>query len=203
MQTGLTMGIGDGKDISFKEFALKCARVMTPLIELRDEPLDSEIPNSFKPSDYHTRAIEKAQKELSKIQKWSLRKSEQEALIAHKKAFKELEDAMKSSSKSCNAFMDMLQKVVNWNAPTPDHEDLKKFMSEQLIVSLRWGMVSSRLLSVPMTGKKYKAMKVASLRSDITYHKRKYKAELKLAAERTSWVRELKLSLEENENRSE
>ena len=38
MPTGYTLDLYNGKDITFEEFVLKCARAFGALIDMRDEP---------------------------------------------------------------------------------------------------------------------------------------------------------------------
>ena len=59
MPTGYTAIIEEKPDLTFREFALKCARGMGACIMQRDEGMDS-LPRVDPPSDYHLKAKEKA-----------------------------------------------------------------------------------------------------------------------------------------------
>lgn len=50
MPTGYTHKIKDG--MTFKEYALRCARNFGALMDMRDDPMDAPIP-IFTPSGYH------------------------------------------------------------------------------------------------------------------------------------------------------
>ena len=88
MPTGYTLDLYDGKDITFEEFALRCARAFGALISMRDEPIDAPIPERFEPSDYHLKELEKAKKRLKEVKKWNEETAEQEAVRAYQEALK-------------------------------------------------------------------------------------------------------------------
>lgn len=51
MPTAYTADIAKG--ITFKQYAMNCARAFGALIDLRDKPANCEIPDVVYPSDYH------------------------------------------------------------------------------------------------------------------------------------------------------
>ena len=65
MPTGYTADLYDGKDVSFEDFTLNCARAFGALVSLRDEP-DAEIPDEFKVDEFYVKRFEKAKEELEK-----------------------------------------------------------------------------------------------------------------------------------------
>jgi hypothetical protein len=59
MPTGYTADIKNG--ISFKTFAMNCARAFGACVTLRDEPGGGDkIPEAFEASTYHAQQVEKA-----------------------------------------------------------------------------------------------------------------------------------------------
>lgn len=65
MPTGYTAPIYEGKQITFPEFAMQCARAFGALIDMRDDPMDSPIPDAFVPDTYHARELVKAREQLA------------------------------------------------------------------------------------------------------------------------------------------
>jgi len=66
MPTGYTDKINEG--ITFKTFALNCARAFGACVEFRDEGGGGEvIPEVFHPSDYHLKCQDKAISELQML----------------------------------------------------------------------------------------------------------------------------------------
>lgn len=53
MPSGYTSDIYHGKDVTFKEFALKCARNFGALMHMRDESLDTPIRLKNLEDSYH------------------------------------------------------------------------------------------------------------------------------------------------------
>lgn len=58
MPTGYTSPLYEGKEISFEQFALRCARNFGALVMMREEPLDTPIPEKFNPCEYCKREYE-------------------------------------------------------------------------------------------------------------------------------------------------
>ena len=84
MPTGYTLELYDGKDITFEEFVLKCARAFGALINMRDEPRDAPIPERFEPSYYHLKELIKAksgQKKLKNGMKKQRKKKQNELIM--------------------------------------------------------------------------------------------------------------------------
>ena len=138
MPTGYTADLKEGKQVTFQEFAMKCARAFGALVEMRDQPFDATIPDEFRPSSYHLDAIETAKKRLAEVEKWSSARAERQA----KKAF---DDEVRSSKKygeknekTKRAYNAMLKQVRKWVPPSKDHEGLKSFMIEQLTKSIEF-----------------------------------------------------------------
>jgi hypothetical protein len=61
MPTGYTAKLYDG-DQKFQDFAMECARAFGALIEMRDEPMNAKIPETFEPSEHHVNGLERAKK---------------------------------------------------------------------------------------------------------------------------------------------
>ena len=64
MPTGYTADIYHGKDVSFKDFVLTCARSRGALIHMREEPLDTPIRKRDNSNSYHLKEIKRLNKEI-------------------------------------------------------------------------------------------------------------------------------------------
>ena len=129
MPTGYTTDIYNGKDVSFRDFALTCARQFGACIMQRDDPAD-EKPKIMPEESYHTEELKK----LGKFKKPT--KAEFEKYVKIKIAdCKETIDKMKKLQK---AYTIKIKEAQNWNPPTPEHEGLKKFMIQQLTDSMQF-----------------------------------------------------------------
>lgn len=200
MATGYTSSIEKG--ITFKEFALQCARNFGACVEMRDDPMDAEIPDEFKPSDYHVKALKAAEAELKKLQDMTeedkvkaVEKRNADNIESNKRVIAQKEALLKK-------YQDMLSQVKRWEPPTPDHVNLKQFMQEQIETSINWDCDSSygKEEAEPLTPGKWYAEQIEMAAHDITYHTEGYEKECERAKDRSNWVNSLRTSLEEVDN---
>ena len=135
MPTGYTAGILDGKVTTFKQFATKCMRAFGACIHMRDEPNSKKYtPRVVDP--YYLEAIEEAKKKL-----------EEAKTISDKKLMKRIEKSIEENRKWKLALINekkknrfklesIIQEAQSWKPPSNDHIEFKKFMIEQLQVTL-------------------------------------------------------------------
>lgn len=196
MPTGYTADIKDG--ISFKTYAMNCARAFCACVELRDEPGGGErIPDQFAPSDYHAKAAQEARDELAAL--LALTPAQRERSAA--KAWDDSETArltrLEDKRKQREAYEAMLAKVNAWTPPTPEHAGLQEFMRTQIEQSIDFdcGGDYGKTPTPRLTGEQWAAQEAARLNRDIAYHEKEHAAEVARAASRTAWVRALRAAL--------
>lgn len=199
MATGYTCKFEE-KDLSFKEFALDCARAFGACISMRDDPSDKEIPEEFPVSDYYPRMIKKYQKELKKVTKMSL----EDCSIAATKEFNtELNRLHESKEKNAllkERYENMIITVENWTPPSKDHEGLKNFMLQQLKSSLDFDCghdyYDERIKDLmPLSGVEWKRRQIETTKELINSAKEHYKKEKETARKNTMWIKQLRKSL--------
>lgn len=196
MSTGLTASLYEGKQVSFQEFVMRCARAFSSLIDMRDESLDAMIPDEFQPSDYHSDAIEMAKKRLAKVEKWSDERADREAKKVYDREVRSSEEDVKKSARIAQNYMAMLKQVGKWDPPTKNHDSLKKFMIEQLVESIESDCSYALAMPWRLSGKQYRSRLIKNARWDIAYHTKEYEKEVLSAREKTEWVRALRHSLD-------
>ena len=194
MPTGYTLDLYDGKDITFEEFVLKCARAFGALIDMRDEPMDAPIPDRFEPSDYHLKELEKAKRRLKEIRTWNEEKAEQEAERAYREALKEREEFIKKNKLIRKRYEDMLSKVQKWKPPTIEHASLKQFMIQQLLESIEFDCFVPEMPQ-RLSGEEYREQQIKKALSDIEYHEKEYAEEVNRVYEKNKWLLSLRESL--------
>jgi len=197
MPTGYTLDLYDGKDITFEEFVLKCARAFGVLIDMRDEPIDAPIPERFEPSDYHLKELERAKKRLKEIKKWDEEKAEQEAERAYRDALKKREEFIKKNKLIRKRYEDMLSKVQKWKPPTIEHGSLKQFMIQQLVESIEYDCFIPEMPQ-RLSGEEYREQQIKKALSDIEYHEKEYAEEVNRVYEKNKWLLLLRESLKIN-----
>jgi hypothetical protein len=199
MPTGYTDGVTE--ETTFREFALKCARAFGALIMMRDDPMDTPIPDEFSPSDYHLKAIEALLKEQDHI---TLCPTAEVAAILEKhnaEARERREASVAESDKTRAAYRRMIGLVEQWTPPTPDHVRMKEFMLEQLTESEKWDCHDGEWYSdcyriFEGTPDDWRKTRLANIERDLEYHRKHHQEELERARVRTAWVKALRESLE-------
>ena len=195
MPTGYTAIIGEKDDVSFREFALRCSRAFGALIELRDDPMDAEIPTEFKPSSYHKEAFGKACKQF--YGSMGIRNDEAERL-ANETYVSQLESNSKYTQEKKELAVKygrMLANVAKWQSPGEEHDNSRKFMISQLEESLNSDCGYNSDAPRKITGAEYREMLVENAKRDMDYHKKEFAKEVTRAKGRTKWVQDLMGSL--------
>jgi hypothetical protein len=191
MPTGYTTDIYNGKDVSFRDFALNCARAFGACIMQRDDPAD-EKPKIMPEESYHTEELKK----LGKFKKPT--KAEFDSYVIERIAdCKETIDKMK---KLQTAYNKKIEEAQNWNPPTPEHEGLKKFMIQQLTESMlfdcSYDHYESELKKLnKMTYDDYFEQQKQYHKWKIKYHIEYLEKDLNNIRKRNKWIQDLYNSL--------
>lgn len=137
MPTGYTAPLHDGDPITFNQFVLRCSRAMGAAIMQRDESLDVDIVLR-EVGDYTLNSVDKSGTALGEA--WARTDEEWAALqaTAIAEADKYRVDYLAKREAISERYEEMLAAVREWEPPTPDHSELKKFMVEQLEESIRF-----------------------------------------------------------------
>ena len=191
MPTGYTYRIEDG--CSFEEFVWGCARGFGACIMMRDDPADKPVPDKFEPSDYHAKKIDEAKAELDRLDAMTAQEIDQaikserdEAIAANTR------NAVEHQQKKAR-YEDMLDRVKEWEPPSPDHRRLKSFMIEQIEMSIPSELYQRDLpVCAPaewLAGKKSDAQR------DLAYHHAEYAKEVERTNSRNLWVQQLQASV--------
>lgn len=198
MPTGLTVKIYEGKDVSFKEFALLCARQFGALAHMRNEDLDVQIIKK-EPNIYYLEELNEAKKKLEEFKanpptreflakEWAekLEKLKEED-VKRNKEYDELR----------MRYLEMLRQVQAWVPPTDEHTNLKKFMIEQLESSIRFDcMIYSNADKFPTMEQYIKAgLSPERLEADVEYYQKEWDKQVKGCEEANKWVEDLIKSL--------
>jgi len=131
MPTGYTAGILDGTVTTFPQFAKLCMRAFGATIHMRDDDMDAEF-TPRTPSDYHSKAIEKAKQSIVDAQKLT----DDEIVDTRKKELEDIKkyhlEAIEKAKKATIEMNKILSDVRKWQPPTPDHTGIKDFMIDQI-----------------------------------------------------------------------
>ena len=194
MPTGYTAAIKDG--ITFQQYAMTCARAFGALIEMRDDPMDAPIPDEFKSSDYHSKALATAKDKLASLKVLTKEAARIEADREFQESLNSYNRRLREKADLRSKYQSMLAEVEAWQAPTPDHAAYKAFMAEQITQSIEWDC--STKYDTPPECKStdgWLSIAIAEAERSIAYHTDEHAKEVARAASRSAWVQALKKSL--------
>jgi len=192
MPSGYTSDIYNGKEVTFKDFALGCARAFGACVMQRDDPADVK-PKIMPEESYHTEELKK----LKKFKKPT--KAQFESYV--KKTIADYEKSIKEKNELKKRYSDILEKAKNWKPPTKGHERLKAFMIEQLTDSrnfdcggLDYYEHEIKVVSA-MTYKDYVTKKLIEHNRSIERHKEYEARDINNIKQRNKWIKDLYDSL--------
>lgn len=199
MPSGYTSDLYEGKDVSFTEFALQCARGMGAAVLLRDYDLAVvPTPENVAGENYSEKRLQESRDELAGYEKFS----EDEWLTATEEHNKKTAEARRQSIEKNErlraAYEGMLEQVEAWTPPTPDHEGLKTLMQEQLQQSLQFDVHEDHL-ELPwyrqLSVDEYRKETLARVRRNVDHYSEEAEKERERNEGRVEWVRALYESL--------
>jgi hypothetical protein len=194
MPTGYTAAVKDG--ISFEKFVWSCARAMGALVLMRDERSDAPIPERFEPGNYNAQEAAKLRTELARLQAMTLEQVQSSAESAYLSACESRRIRIREGLELRNKYSAMLAKVVEWKAPTPEHEGFKEFMASQLRESIKWDCSDSyddALTKQDATA--WHNLQVTEVRRQIAYHDKAQAEENERTEQRNAWLAALRASV--------
>lgn len=136
MTTGYTAKLAD-EGQSFEDFVLGCARAFGPCISMREDSLDTPIPEVFERSIHHTEELNKALKLQKELADMTAQQQLEHGAKQHAKESERLNEWYRETLESNERLDDMESLVTQWTPPSKDHRELKKFMLQQIGVSKR------------------------------------------------------------------
>lgn len=193
MPTGYTADIAKG--ITFKEYALNCARAFSALILMRDEPSDAPIPERFEPSNWNANELQNVSERLVQLRLMSPAEFDTAAETAYTEAVEEQNRRIKECNELRAKYEAMLAQVVAWQAPTREHVEYKAFMENQIRESIDF---DCRLYSenpTRMTGSQWLAKEIERAEWKIAYHTSENEKEIARTSSRNAWIKALRDAL--------
>lgn len=137
MPTAYTAGVEDGTVTEFAEFAKRCAHAFGALVDQRDDmKAEIQLPE---PSTYYRDRVAQAQAKLTKYLQWSLLDAQEDLSQIRQRNLEGYRESEAKRVLQRARYLDMLAKVHQWTPPTEDHENLKRYMIDQLTESMQYG----------------------------------------------------------------
>jgi hypothetical protein len=198
MPTGYTYKIKEGQ--SFKDYAMICARAFGSCIDMRDDPIDTQIPEEFKVTNYYSKKIDEIEKQQKELLSLSDKQIQDIIDKSYEDDLKYYNEKIKEGKELRQKYQKMLEKVKNWNPPTNNHKNLKFFMKNQIESSISDCMDDAYQIKkdelIKVSVKQYKYNKIKEFEKDYEYYMKEWDKEQKRVNERNVWLKQLRKSLE-------
>jgi len=193
MSTGYTEVLFNRDNVTFSEFAQRCARAFGPLVHMREDQLDAPLREAPEDCAYYAQQVKDAQDNFDRLRAMSEEDAvaEYEADYAHISTL--LNNATAQNAAKIATVEAMLVSAMEWIPPSDDHNALKEFMLEQLRVELSYlqpmGPPPRRNV------KSWYLDRMASATKRLASARENYDAARKRVQEANKWIAELKASL--------
>lgn len=188
MPTGYTSGVQDGTVTEFADFAKRCARAFGAFYSLRDEDDSKELPTRFDPDTrYHDQSLAQALAERARLDAMAPHLAEAEARLEYDQQMQSYRERREAASLVRSRYDAMLAKVQAWTPPTPEHDDLKAFMIQQLTDSIQYDAIDPNEPS-PVQPGAWLVKRKARVERDIAYHTSERNKEIERNASRNAWI---------------
>lgn len=196
MPTGYTADLHDGKEVTFPEFVLSCARAFGALITMRDSPMDAPIPDEFPPSPWYAEHLAKSEAKLAELRAMTPNAADVAAQAAYDLSLTEWKKAVAQAEARRERYEAMLAEVEAWQPPTAEHQGLKDFMVQQLIESIDHDC-SMNYWPRPnrLHGSEWLEQQIARAERSVEQDRKSYVEEVERSEGRTAWVKALRESL--------
>lgn len=195
MPTGYTSKIYDGEKCDWKDFVLLCSRAFGALVAMRDDSLDTEIPEEFKPSSYCKDQLKKAKDDLSKYTSMTI----EEVNILVEKNYNNRIIANNNNIKENNNLKEryetVLKEVEKWTPPSSEHASLKKYAIDQLKDSIKFDCHNYDYEIKKESPEEFIKNNIEKCLKDIDYYTKEWNKEVERTKERNLWVKQLRESL--------
>jgi len=192
MPTGYTACVVDGDVTTFPEFAMTCARAFGSFIHMRDEGLDVPLRLPPKPK-LDVEALNQRKKELERLEAMTPEEAEAFGMVEQAKSDQQKNRWHATRDLENARLRAMCEKVETWTPPTPEHENFKKFMLEQLAISMH--QVRDDEKQMPPL-ERYKNA-VERKRHSIEREQQRYAMDLQRWQEACRWIQQMMDSLHE------
>lgn len=190
--TGYTHDVPKGQ--SFEGFVWACARAFGALVHMRDDAIGAAI-KEREPGTYYDEEIAKSHARLAELvgATPAQRRALYDADMERHRAFEEKYQAEKRAN--TEALTAMLTKVQAWTAPTPEHENLKAFMVQQLTDSIKLEADLPTMMPPPKSVDEWYIAEVGRMNDWIARTKTSKAEEVERCRKANEWMQALNRSV--------
>lgn len=197
MPTGYTCYIEDGKIDNAKDFIILCTRNFGATIDMRDEPMDTPIPEKFEPDTYASKNLKKAMDKLEYLNSLTDENIQEIIDKEYKRKQTDCDEQIKKDKIKNNRYAKVLSEIKAWNPPTPEHKNLKEFAINQIEMSTEYlndDYYEKEKRQPKPTVKEWKEAAFESCLKDIKYYREENQKEIDRTNKRNEWFKALRES---------
>lgn len=191
MPTGYTKEIYEGKEISAKDFIMRCARAFGACIEMRDESLNKKIPEQFETNDFYLQQIEATKRELEYYENMSIEQAQEFCDQEYEKEVQADKEYKNEKEQLEKRYKKILDEVTLWKPPSLDHDNLKQFCINQLKISIKFDCCYYPKEIEKKDPHIWLRDKITRCYKDLQYYSGKYKKEIEKVNNNNLWVKQL------------
>ena len=200
MPNSYTAPIHEGKDISFRDFILRCARGFGFAIEQRDEAADVPLRTHYEANtSFDDRELEKAANLLNRLAIVSDAELAEEAQAAYERQLAAHVEAKEAAEAERKRYDAMIVQVEAWEVPT-ELDEMKASILKWLRDSKAFDTdrIYPKRPERPPTGAEYRRQLLDEALRDVEYHSRSRAETIHRNADRNRYLRLLLESLDEH-----
>jgi hypothetical protein len=191
MPTGYTAIIEEKADLTFREFALRCARAMGACVMQRDDPAD-DPPKVPEPSECDAKRKREAEAKLIELRGLSAEGARALWQADCEHITKKNAESVAEAKELERRYARMRAMVTAWAAPA-DHEGLRRFMLEQIdMCKSDWTPYIRKAAETPGD---WLAGEIKASEWTLEYSAKHAAEELERTADRKRWIDALYASL--------
>jgi len=194
MPTGYTAIIEDDPDVTLRQYILRCARAMGPLIHMRDDSLDADL-RMPEVHDYHEKALRDAENEYERLSHMTEEEADDAAQAEYDQRYREAADSNSDVDTLRRRYMAMREQVGAWEPPSLEHLPLKSFMLEQIDLCKSDYSREYTLSAERKTRTQWLDEAKARVVDAMARHREAHEKEVKRVEERRKWIEQLLESL--------
>ena len=196
MPTGYTAPIEDNANFTFEDYIWRCAKAH--LMEYRDKGMNEPVKledSTFNDNGYHQKELKEAfqkRKDFNTLTDAELKELYKQNMYDR---LDKAEEALKKALEMKVRYDSFLEQAKAWEPPTDKHENLKKFMIDQIEQSTAYNDVEyykNQLIEIGQQSfEDYIKVEKDSLEWHVSYHTEQMGKSIKRDNGRTEWVRAL------------
>lgn len=195
MPTGYTAIIEEKDGATFEEFVWRCARAFGALVEMREDSLDTEVPERLKVDAYYVQVVCDAEAGLVRLKAMNREETSAAAAKEYADAKAAYRESVERAAVLRDRYAAMRAKVVLWKPPTEGHAGLRSFMLEQIDLCTRNGVGPFCSPPTRQSGSAWHARRMAWAAEEVERSQERLRVAEALVAARNEWIDALRKSV--------